>query len=624
MSTTVPSGPPAAPATVPEDAGWRGVATEDDDDLSASASSFLRGRSRRLLGELLRPHRRALWALLVTITVQNAAWLAGPYLVGVGIDLAVPALLGAPGRPPDPWPLVWVTAAMVAAALVDTGLRYVFLIGSGRVGQAVLLTLRRRVFRHVQQLPLSFHERYTSGKTISRLTSDVEALAELLEEGLDGLLAALFSVTAIGIVLVVLDPPLGLVALLGFPLLFLLGRWFQRRSTVAYRRTRQTIAALIVQFTETFGGIRAVQAFRREPRNDELHAELDEVNREANHQAFWLIAVFVPAITMIGNLVTVAVLGYGALRVMDGDMAVGVLVSFLLYVRRFFDPLQDIAMFYNSYQSAGAALEKLSGVLEETSVVPEPADPLPLPAARGELVFDRVRFGYGAATVLPRLDLTVPAGQTVALVGATGAGKSTLARLAARFYDPQEGQVRLDGVPLDRLADADLRRAVVMVTQESFLFSGSIADNIAFGRPDAGRAEVEAAARAIGAHPFIAGLPEGYDTDVRKRGGRLSAGQRQLVSFARAFLADPAVLVLDEATSSLDVPSERLVQRALQTLLADRTALIIAHRLSTVEFADRVLVMDGGRLVEDGSPAELLAGTGRFADLHRAWADSLV
>ena len=624
MSTTVPSGPPAASATVPQDAGWRGVATEDDDDLSASASSFLRGRSRRLLGELLRPHRRTLWALLATITVQNAAWLAGPFLIGVGIDVAVPALLGAPGRPPDPWPLVWVTAAMVAAALVDTGLRYVFLTGSGRVGQAVLLALRRRVFRHVQQLPLSFHERYTSGKTISRLTSDVEALAELLDEGLDGLLTALFSVATIGIVLVVLDPPLGLVALLGFPLLYLLGRWFQRRSTVAYRRTRQTIAALIVQFTETFGGIRAVQAFRREPRNDELHAQLDEVNRQANHQAFWLIAVFVPAITMIGNLVTVAVLGYGALRVMDGDMAVGVLVSFLLYVRRFFDPLQDIAMFYNSYQSASAALEKLSGVLEETSVVPEPADPLPLPTARGELVFDRVRFGYGAATVLPGLDLTVPAGQTVALVGATGAGKSTLARLAARFYDPREGQVRLDGAPLDRVADADLRRAVVMVTQESFLFSGSIADNIAFGRPEATRAEVEAAARAIGAHTFVAGLPDGYDTDVRKRGGRLSAGQRQLVSFARAFLADPAVLVLDEATSSLDVPSEQLVQRALQTLLADRTALIIAHRLSTVEIADRVLVMDGGRLVEDGSPAELLAGTGRFADLHRAWADSLV
>ena len=612
-----PTTPPAG--QVDEHARWRGVATEDTDELSAPAGVFLRDRSRRLLGELLGPHRRALWWLLLTIVLQNLAWLAGPFLIGVGIDVAVPALLDG-----DAGPLVWTSAAMVLAACADAALRYRFLIGSGRVGQLVLLTLRRRVLRHVQSLPLSFHERYTSGKTISRLTSDVEALAELFDEGLDGLLSALFSVLSIGIVLLVLDLPLGLVTLLGFPALFLLARWFQRNSTVAYRRTRETVAALIVQFTETFGGIRAVQAFRREPRNDELHAQLNEDNRQAHHRAFWLIAVFVPAVTMIANLVTVAVLGYGALRVMDGDMAVGVLVSFLLYLRRFFDPLQDIAMFYNSFQSASAALEKLSGVLEETSTVPEPADPLPLGTPSGEVVFDGVRFGYGAATVLPRLDLTIPAGQTVALVGATGAGKSTLARLIARFYDPQEGQVRLDGVPLDRLADADLRRAVVMVTQESFLFSGTIADNIAFGRPEATREQVEAAARAIGADGFIRALPEGYDTDVRKRGGRLSAGQRQLVSFARAFLADPAVLVLDEATSSLDVPSERLVQRALQTLLADRTAVIIAHRLSTVEIADRVLVMEAGRLVEDGSPAELVAGAGRFADLHRAWADSLV
>jgi ABC-type multidrug transport system fused ATPase/permease subunit len=598
---------------------WRGVATEDSDELSAGAGIFLRDRSRRLLGELLAPHRRSLWGLLSTVTVQNLAWLAGPFLIGVGIDVAVPALVAG-----DPWPLVWITVAMLGAAVLDTVLRFVFLTWSGRVGQAMLLTLRRRVFTHVQRLPLSFHERYTSGKTISRLTSDVEALAELLDEGLDGLVTALFSVLTIGVVLVVLDPPLGLVALLGFPALFWVARWFQRNSTAAYRRTRETIAALIVQFTETFGGIRAVQAFRREPRNDELNAALNEDNRRAHDRAFFLIAVFVPAVTLIGNLVTVAVLGYGALRVMDGDLAVGTLVSFLLYLRRFFDPLQDVAMFYNSYQSATAALEKLSGVLEERPTVPEPTDPTPLPAARGELVFDGVRFGYTGSVVLPHLELTIPAGQTVALVGATGAGKSTLARLAARFYDPADGAVRLDGVPLDRLADEDLRRAVVMVTQESFLFSGTIADNIAFGRPGASRAEVEGAARAIGAAEFIAALPEGYETDVHRRGGRLSAGQRQLVSFARAFLADPAVLILDEATSSLDVPSERLVQRALRTLLADRTALIIAHRLSTVEIADRVLVMEDGRIVEDGAPTELVAGAGRFAGLHRAWADSLV
>ncbi|MGZ4620896.1 MAG: ABC transporter ATP-binding protein [Blastococcus sp.] len=598
---------------------WRGVATEDTEQLSTGAGIFLRARSRRLLGELLAPHHRALWGLLATITVQNIAWLAGPFLIGVGIDVAVPALTHG-----DAGPLIWITAAMLGAAALDTVLRYVFLTWSGRVGQAVLLTLRRRVFAHVQRLPLAFHERYTSGKTISRLTSDVEALAELLDEGLDNLVTALFSVLTIGVVLIVLDPPLGLIALLGFPALLWVARWFQRNSTAAYRRTRETVAALIVQFTETFGGIRAVQAFRREPRNDQLHGALNEDNRRAHDRAFWLIAVFVPAVTLIGNLVTVAVLGIGALRVLDGNLAVGTLVSFLLYLRRFYDPLQEVAMFYTSYQSASAALEKLSGVLEEEPTVREPAAPVALPEAAGELAFDGVRFGYGDRVVLPGVDLRIPGGQTVALVGATGAGKSTLARLTARFYDPVDGEIRLDGVPLDRLADADLRRAVVMVTQESFLFSGTIADNIAFGRPEASRAEIEDAARAIGAHAFIEALPGGYDTDVRRRGGRLSAGQCQLVSFARAFLADPAVLILDEATSSLDVPSERLVQRALRTLLADRTALIIAHRLSTVEFADRVLVMEDGRIVEDGSPADLVGGTGRFAGLHRAWADSLV
>jgi ATP-binding cassette subfamily B protein len=600
------------------DTQWRGIAENEDDDAPVTGG-LTRAHTRRLLGELVRPHRRTLWALLGTILLQNLAWLAGPLLIGIGIDVAVPALVDG-----DPWPLVWIAGAMVVAAVADAGLRFLFITRSGVVGQAMLLELRRRVFLHLQKLPLSFHERYTSGRAISRLTSDIEALAELLDEGLDNLLTAAFSVLTIGVVLLVLDLPLGLVALIGFPVLFWLTRWFQRQSTAAYRRTRETIAALIVHFTETFGGIRAVQAFRREPRNDELHGALNEDNRMAMDRAFWLMAVFIPAVTLIGNLTTVGVLGYGSWRVLEGALAVGTLVSFLLYLRRFFDPLQDIAMFYNAYQSAAAALDKLSGLLAEEPTVAEPADPVPLPAARGALRFEGVRFGYTDRTVLHHLDLDVPAGQTVALVGATGAGKSTVARLAARFYDPVEGRVLLDGIPVDRLADDDLRRAVVMVTQESFLFSGTVADNIAFGRPGASRAEIEAAAGAIGAHEFITALPEGYDTEVHKRGGRLSAGQRQLVSFARAFLADPAVLILDEATSSLDVPSERLVQHAVGTLLADRTALIIAHRLSTVEIADRVLVMADGRVVEDGSPAELVGGSGDFAGLHRAWVDSLV
>jgi ABC-type multidrug transport system fused ATPase/permease subunit len=371
-------------------------------------------------------------------------------------------------------------------------------------------------------------------------------------------------------------------------------------------------------------GIRAVIAFRREPRNFAIFTALNERYRKATYRSFQLVAVYAPGMKLIGNLTIGVVLLYGGSRALHGQIEVGVLTAFLLYLRRFFDPLQDLSQFLNSFQSASAALEKLSGVLQEPLSVPPPEHPAPLPAARGEVHFDNVSFGYRERLVLPHLDLTVPAGQTVALVGATGAGKTTIARLLGRFYDPRSGRVTLDGVDLRDLDEADLHRAVVTVTQESFLFSGSVADNIAFGRPDASRADIEAAAAEIGAHGFITALPEGYDTDVRKRGGRLSAGQRQLVSFARAFLADPAVLVLDEATSSLDIPSERLVQRALRTILADRTALIIAHRLSTVAIADRVLVLSDGRVVEDGSPAELIGGGGRYAELHRQWVDSLV
>jgi len=614
MTTAQPQLPPT-----PKESDWRGIATEEVDDLPSGAGAFLRTRSRRLLGELVAPHWRQVRWLLIVILVQNLAWLAGPWLVGLGIDNALPALMD----DNRVGPLIIIGSAMLAAAGLDAILRYFFLKRTGQIGQEMLLALRRKVFDHVQRLPLAFHERYTSGRVISRLTSDVDALNELLDEGLDGLLSALFSIMTIGIVLIVLDPPLGLVTMLAFPLLLLLGRWFQKNSAKAYRRTRETVALVIVQFVETLGGIRAVQAFRREPRDTKIFATLNEDNRKAQDRAFWLMSIFVPGVQLIGNLVTVGVLMYGAVRVMDGDMQIGVLTAFLLYVRRFFDPMSDVAMFYNSYQSAVAALEKLSGVLEEKSSVPTAQDPLPMPKAGGAVRFDKVTFGYGDVVVLPELDLHIPQGQTVALVGATGAGKSTLARLSGRFYDPRAGAIRLDGVDLRQLSDEDLRRAVVMVTQESFLFSGSVADNIGFGRPEASRAEIEGAARAIGADEFIRALPEGYDTDVRKRGGRLSAGQRQLVSFARAFLADPAVLILDEATSSLDVPSERLVQRALRTILADRTAIIIAHRLSTVEIADRVLVMDAGRLVEDGSPYDLLAGSGRFADLHTAWRDSL-
>jgi ABC-type multidrug transport system fused ATPase/permease subunit len=607
--------------TTPSALDWRGVAAEETDELPERVGVLLRERSRRLLGSLLRPHRRALWAVVVVIVAQNAAAMASPWLVGVAIDRGIPALTRG-----DAGPLLAVLGGLLGCAAADAGLRTVFLLRAGRIGQDVLLGLRQRLFDHFQRLPLAFHERYTSGRTVARLTSDLDALNELVDEGLDGLVTALLSVVSVGVILTLLDLPLALVALATFPPLWLLSRWFRTRSFDAYRRTRKTVSDLIVQFVESLGGVRAVQAFRRERRNEQIFSGLNADYRLANARSFRLIALFVPGVNLLGQLATASVLLVGGYRVLDGDLRLGVLASFLLYLTRFFDPMQDIAIFYNSFQSASAALEKLSGVLEEQPTVPEPARPTPLPGGRagGEISFEQVGFGYRESTVLPDFSLRVPAGQTVALVGATGAGKSTVARLLARFYDPRDGAVRLDGVDLRELSEVDLRAAVVMVTQENYLFTGSVADNIGFGRPGAERAEIEAAARAIGAHEFISALPEGYDTDVRKRGGRLSAGQRQLVAFARAFIADPAVLILDEATSSLDVPSERLVQRALRTILADRTALIIAHRLSTVEIADRVVVLDAGRIVEDGSPAGLIGADGQFATLHQAWRDSLV
>ncbi|WP_433517502.1 ABC transporter ATP-binding protein [Nonomuraea sp. CA-143628] len=601
-------------------ADWRGVASENQDDLSETVTVLLRERSRRLLGDLLTPHRKAIALLTGIIIVSNLAGLAIPYLVKVGIDAGIPPMLKGTG----PGTLLTVVGVILAAAVTQALTRQVFLQMAGRIGQNILLELRRRVFDHFQRLSLSFHEKYTSGRVISRLTSDIDAIAELLQSGFDGLVTAVLTMFGTAALLLVLDVHLGLVALIPLPLLLLFTRWFRRQSAIVYRRTRETVALVIVHFVESMTGIRAVQAFRREPRNQEIFKQLNDDYRGANASSMHLIAVFMPGIKLIGNVTVAVVLVYGGWLALHGEVTVGVLAAFLLYLRQFYEPMQEISQFYNTLQSAGAALEKLSGVLEEEPAVPEPREPAALPKARGKVRFEGVRFAYVEdRPILPGLDLTIPAGQSVALVGSTGAGKTTLAKLISRFYDPTAGRVLLDGVDLRTLDEPTLRKAVVMVTQENFLFSGTVADNIRFGRPGASDREIREAAKAIGAHEFISALPSGYDTEVGKRGGRMSAGQRQLVAFARAFLADPAVLILDEATSSLDVPSERLVQRALRTILADRTALIIAHRLSTVEIADRVLVMEGGEIVEDGPPDRLIAASGRFAGLHQAWLDSL-
>jgi ATP-binding cassette subfamily B protein len=604
---------------------WRGRAADEAADQTIAETGSvvrLRARSRVLLGSLIRPHRKALAFAIGLLLLQNVAGMAGPYLVMLGIDKGIPPL-----RDHDNMaPLVAIAAAFLAAAIAEYLGKRGFLILSARIGQAVLLDLRQRVYDHFQRLSIGFHERYTSGRVVARLTSDMDSIAELVDGGIDDLVLAGLSVLSVAGILLWLDPPLAAVTLLAFPFLLWLSRWFARASARAYRHTREAVALVIVHFVESLGGIRAVQAFRREPRNQHIFEHLNDDYRRANLRAFRLIATYSPGIKVIGNLAIALVLTYGGWQVLHGHTEVGVLAAFLLYLRRFFEPMQELSQFYNALQSATAALEKLSGVLDEKPAVPEPSAPVPLPdGAGGAVAFHCVKFHYRAdKPILPPLDLHIPAGQTVALVGPTGAGKSTIAKLVARFYDPVGGTVTLDGVDLREVADADLRRAVVMVTQENHLFSGTVADNIRFGHPGASDDEVADAARAIGAHAFIEALPGGYDTDVHRRGGRLSAGQRQLVAFARAFLADPTVLILDEATSSLDVPSERLVQRALRTILRERTALVIAHRLSTVEIADRVLVLEAGRIVEDGPPQDLVAGGGRYADLHRQWRDSLV
>jgi ATP-binding cassette, subfamily B, bacterial len=617
--TTRQDQPP--PDEQPPPKNWRGVAAEDRDEIPDKIGLLLRDRSRRLLGELLRPHRRALWFVLGVVLVENVARLAIPYLVKEGIDKGIPPMIDGDGS----GTLVLIVAIVGVAVVVQAVTRLTFLTITGRIGQQVLLELRRRVFRHFQRLSTAFHDRYTSGRVISRSTSDVDAIEEMMDTGFDGLVTAVLTLVGTAGLLLWLDLELGLVALVALPFLAWLTRWFRRESAKAYRRTRETVAVVIVHFVETMTGIRAVQAFRREPRNEEIFADVNDDYRAANERAFRLHGLFMPGIKLIGNITIGIVLLYGAYRAFHGEVTVGTLAAFLIYLRQFFEPMQEISQFYNTFQSASAALEKLSGVLEEEPDVPEPTRPTRLPTARGEVGFDAVTFGYDPERpVLRELQLHVPAGQTLAVVGATGAGKTTIAKLVARFYDPDTGTVTLDGVGLRDLDDATLRRHTVMVTQENFVFAGTIADNIRFGRPGASIDEVRAAAEAIGAHDFIAALPEGFDTHVESRGARLSAGQRQLVAFARAFLADPAVLILDEATSSLDVPSERLVQRALRTILAERTAIIIAHRLSTVEIADRVLVLEHGEIVEDGPPAELIArADGRFAGLHRAWLDSL-
>ena len=597
---------------------WRGKKEEIEQEQDATVA--LRPASRKLLVELIAPYKWVGLGLAIAVIAESLASLAIPYFVQQVLDVGMPQLADGDGSL-----LNTLLVAMAVAVVVQVIGRVWFIRGSGRAGNGLLLTLRRRLFKQFQRLSIGFHDKYTSGRAVSRMTSDVEAVQELVMQGLDVIVASTLTIVGSTVLLLWLDWRLALAAFCTYPLLFALLAWFARASTTRFRAVRTKSATTIVQFIETMTGIKAVQAFRREPRSRAQFQQVAGEYRDTNIKAMRVFAIAMPGFQFVGHLGTVVVVLVGGWMVIQGELTVGVMAAFVLYLRMFYDPMQDIGQFVSSLQSALTALEKIASVMAEEPEVADPEQPVPMPSASGAVEFRDVRFGYiDEKVVLPELTLDIPAGQSVALVGTTGAGKTTIAKLLARFYDPQQGAVTLDGVDLRDLDDATLRQHVTLLTQENFIFGGSIADNIEFGRPGASREEIERAAAIVGADEFIRAMPDGYDTDTGKRGSRLSAGQRQLVAFARVVLADPAVLILDEATSSLDIPSERLVQRALATILADRSAIIIAHRLSTVEIADRVLVLQHGEVVEDGAPNDLVAGgEGAYAELHRAWMASL-
>ena len=591
-----------------------------DAGIELGASPELRTARRRLLAETLRPYRGAIAVAAVCIVVSTAAQVSMPLLVKAGIDHGV-------GHRNRSALVFWVGAFLVAAAVDAVAQR----LAQGRVGRTAeraIYDLRTRLWNHLQGLSLEWYERQKSGRVISRATSDIDAVYELFSQAALALISSTLTMASIAGVLLVLDPVLGAVVLGVIPVLVGATWIFNQRSERAYRSVREKIALILVHMAEGLTGIRVVQAFTREPLSQAQFEDVNSQHLRANAETVRLMSVYGPSVELLGQLDVVLILLVGGLRAFHGEISVGTLTAFLLLVRMFFDPLQDLSQFFNSWQAANAGLEKIAGVLQATSNVAESPGAEPLPPKSGggrggaSVRFEQVTFSYGREPVLHRIDLSVAPGETLALVGATGAGKSTIAKLVARFYDPTLGRVLLDGHDLRTLTAASLRAAVAVVPQEAFLFSGTIHDNIALGRPGVTRADVELAAAAVGADGFISALPDRYDSAVDRRGARLSGGQRQLISFARAWIGDPRVLIMDEATSALDLRSERLLQAALAGLLADRTAIVIAHRLSSLEVADRVAVVEQGQIVELGTHAELLALGGRFALLHERWQAS--
>jgi ABC-type multidrug transport system fused ATPase/permease subunit len=576
-----------------------------------------RGRKLRGLAALLGPYRTKVILMLVTLVAATAAALAPAPLAKYAIDDGI--------RKGDISTLNLVVLAFVVSALVFWAASYAQTYLVGWVGQRALQDLRLRIFSHLQSQPVGFYERRQAGALISRMTNDVQALDQLVTDSVVTLFSS--SLTLLGTIgiLFFLNAELALLTLLIFPVMAIGSLAFRVVSADAYARTRETISSITAYLQESLSGIRIVRSFGQEPQHRTRFRELNDANRDANMTTVYLNAAYFPAVELLSALATVGILIYGGLQAIHGDVTVGVLVAFIAALNGFFDPIQQLSQVYTTYQSGMAALDKIFNLLDVEPDLVDAPDAIELGPLRGEIELRDVSFCYGAGDdevwAVKDLSLKVPPGQTVALVGATGAGKSTIAKLVARFYDPTSGAVLVDGHDLRSVTQASLRGQLGIVPQEGFLFSGTIGENIAFGRPDASDEEVRAAARAVGADEFISGLERGYDTPVGERGTQLSAGQRQLVAFARALVADPRILILDEATSMVDLHTESRIESGLRRLVQGRTSIVIAHRLSTIRQAARIVVLEGGQIAESGTHEELLDAEGAYWRLYRAWME---
>jgi ABC-type multidrug transport system fused ATPase/permease subunit len=577
------------------------------------------GKTRRRLGLLWRltlPYRGRTALSVVSLLTATATALAPPYLAKLALDDAIKHRGGTQ--------LYVVVAIFVAAGLANWGMTYVETYFTGWVGERILADLRNRLFEHLQKLSLGFYERNRAGVIISRLTNDVEAIDQLVTDGVTSLVQNTLTLIGTAIILFVLDWRLALATCAVLPLISIATAVFRTRSARAYAAVRERLGLVTATLAEDIAGMRVLQAFTREEPAYENFREVAGHYREANMRTVVLNALYFPFVDLLSSVALAVVLGYGGHLYFGGTLTLGTLFAFMLYVQNFFDPVQQLSQLYNTFLSATAALDKIMGVLDEEPEVVDREDSRDLPRIEGHVRFEGVRFTYGRGEeVLHGLDLDVPAGTTVALVGHTGAGKSTIAKLLARFYEPTQGRITIDGLDLNDVRQASLRSQLGVVPQEGFLFAGTVAENIAFGKPNATADEIVRAAQTVGAHEFVLRLEDGYETQLGERGTRLSLGQRQLVAFARALLADPRILILDEATSSVDIGTERRIEQALRVLLADRTAFIIAHRLSTIRNADLIVVLEHGRIVEQGSHDELLERRGLYTSLYGDWASDV-